>query len=107
MNKYLPVGSVVEVKNSRLVIFGYIAQNEKDKKYYDYICGVFPFGVISKEYIFINKEDIEKVIFIGFQDGVLAQFGDHLMKIKEMCDNNCSESEIKKYVESVIPEKNE
>ena len=107
MNKYLPIGSIIEVKNAKFIIAGYLGKKTEDNKVYDYLCTIFPFGAISNEYLFFNNEDIDKVVFIGYQDGLTTYYGEKMGTLRKMYDDNCSEEEIKEYLESVVLKKNE
>lgn len=68
---YLPVGSVVLLKNAKrkVVIIGYSIVEEKKTKIWDYLGCPYPIGVISSdENLLFNKEDIEDIYFIGYHD---------------------------------------
>lgn len=85
MKKYLPIGSVVLLKNGkqRIMITGYasIDMNKKDKVY-DYIGCMFPIGIISTEQsLLFDHEDIVKVFCIGFQDEEQKAFGEKLKEV--------------------------
>jgi len=73
MYKYLPIGSVVLMKDSkkRVMICG-IKQHQADseKKIWDYSGCLYPEGVqrLQNLYLFDNDQ-IEMLYFIGFQDG--------------------------------------
>ena len=76
----LPIGTVVLLKEStkRLMISGvaqYSVREDGSKKLYDYVGVVFPEGYLSAEenYLF-NQDQIEKVYFIGLQDGESMTF---------------------------------
>ena len=73
-DKYLPIGSIVQLNNKpgNIFIMGYLPGNY-NTEVYDYIgCtqdnGINPMSVFNKDYFFFNKEDIKKVIFIGYQN---------------------------------------
>ena len=81
MKDYLPVGSVVSIKEGKkpLVIMGYKTKPQNNKIYkgneeiesdriFDY-CGVlFPEGVIDTNVMAVfNKDDIEAVLFEGYK----------------------------------------
>lgn len=82
-NKLLPIGSVIKMPDSDLdfMICGY-ANSKKmlDNEYYDYICCIYPAGINGKDSILVNKDKIEKVVFIGYQDAKLGQFLELLEK---------------------------
>ena len=70
-DKILPIGSIIKMKNSDiyLMIYGYVNRNKTiEGECYDYFCCVYPTGVGSEKTIAVQKEKIDKVIFIGYQD---------------------------------------
>ena len=72
----LPVGSCVTISNNskEIMIAGFLPG--VDEKFYDYIGIYTPVGIrkereklkIDKDYICFNKDEIEKVNFIGYSD---------------------------------------
>lgn len=71
MEKYLPIGSVVQLQGGtkRVMIYGRNQQQIDTDQVWDYIACLYPEGNISEEYMYLfNHEQIEKVYFIGFQD---------------------------------------
>ena len=65
MNKLLPIGSIVKIKNKtfKYIIIGHRAFAEK---YYDYCCAVYPFGfLLDGKLTFIKKNEIETILFLG------------------------------------------
>lgn len=67
----LPVGSVVLLKggDKRIMICGRIQTRNGDDKIYDYSACYYPEGIISpKNIFFFNRDEIDEVFFIGFQD---------------------------------------
>ncbi|MCR5237954.1 MAG: DUF4176 domain-containing protein [Lachnospiraceae bacterium] len=88
----LPIGSVVLLKEAktRLMITGRIIASEKNDQIYDYSGCIYPLGITDNEgFYFFNRDDIERVYFIGFQDeeelafreDILSQLGE--LKIKD------------------------
>lgn len=77
MNKYLPIGSVVLLKNAtkRLMIIAVKVMDTGSKIEYDYGAVLYPEGYISadKIYLFNNKE-VAKVYFAGYDDDERRQF---------------------------------
>ena len=87
MKNYLPIGSVVLLKEStkRIMIIG-VTQGEADSdKVWDY-CGVlYPEGLISPEKLFLfDREQILSLFFIGFQDAEGLRFLQFLANPQEM-----------------------
>lgn len=66
MNNFLPVGTVVKIKEKKekLIIIGRnILINDKT---YDYSCVIYPYGYYQElELIYCNDIDVEEVIFMG------------------------------------------
>jgi len=102
--KYLPIGSVVMLKNGkkRLMITGYASIDlEKKDKVYDYIGCMYPEGVITTEQsILFDHVNIEKVYCLGFSDDEQKDFAKKLDEIltedniKEMLKEVNREEEI-------------
>jgi hypothetical protein len=71
-NKLLPVGTVVLLKNANteLMILGYKPKIETDQgdKNPDYVACQLRGIKGLKSYRFFNKEDIDKVVFLGYAD---------------------------------------
>ena len=84
-NKILPIGSIIKMYDSDLffMIYGYVDRSKKiEDDYYDYFCCIYPAGVNGKETILVQKEKIEKVIFIGYQDPKFVDFAKLLVNKK-------------------------
>ncbi len=80
-NKILPIGSIIKMKDNDLyfMIYGYVDKNKEiEENYYDYFCCIYPTGINGKDSILIQKDKIEKVIFIGYQDSKFTNFVDLL-----------------------------
>lgn len=95
--KYLPVGSVVLLKNGkkRVMVTGFCIVPEEDKtKVFDYTGCLFPEGVInSKQSLMFNHDQIEKIYFIGLEDEEEKQFK---QKLNEALKNGGIEKTINK-----------
>ena len=79
MEKALPLGSKVRVKNNRVyMIIGYSPNRPIDDEANDYICCSPYKGIVKseskiekdKDYFFIKKEDIKEVLYIGYSDEI-------------------------------------
>lgn len=71
MRKYLPIGSVVLLKNGskRIMIYGRRQIQVGTQTEWDYIGCLYPEGNINEEYMYLfNHEQIDKVFFVGYQD---------------------------------------
>ena len=67
----LPIGSVVKVKNvaPRLMVFGILQKSKTSDLRYDYIATAYPEGQYDPALnIGFKHEDIEEVVFKGFED---------------------------------------
>ncbi|MDD6551560.1 MAG: DUF4176 domain-containing protein [Lachnospiraceae bacterium] len=81
---FLPIGSVVMLKEAEkpLMIYG-IKQFDSDNPdvEYDYIGVVYPEGNIGAEFQYLfNHEDIEKVLFRGYDTPEYKEFLDEVAK---------------------------
>ena len=82
----MPIGSVVRLVGGekRVMICGRVVSNAEDNKIYDYVACIFPQGVMGNDMYFFNRDTVEEVFFIGFQDpeeleyrkGVLDNLGE-------------------------------
>lgn len=72
IDKYLPIGSVVLIKNAkkRLMITGFAVKGkEMNNDIYDYVGCLYPEGAIdSKKNILFNHDQIEKIFCVGYID---------------------------------------
>ncbi len=118
MEELLPVGSIVSLKDKKLVmIIGYSPNTPVSEKQYDYIVAD-SVGVTkvqedlryNKDYFYISKKDIETVLFIGYSD---KEFDLYNMVNKKMTEklnrlkkrkSNVEDDDIKKIYEDVIIE---
>lgn len=83
----LPIGSVVRLHDGekRLMIIG-IMQNDAsgNGKEYDYLGILYPEGHIGDQFQYLfNQEDIEEVIFRGFEDDERVEFLNKLTNLYE------------------------
>ena len=71
--RLLPIGSVVLLKKAKknIMITSYFifSVKDKEKKIFDYGGCPFPLGILNADSALgFNHEDIEKVVFTGYQD---------------------------------------
>lgn len=95
MDKYLPIGSVVLLKNGskRTMIYGrkqLQVGTQTEKIEWDYIGCLYPEGNISEQYMYLfNHEQIDKVFFMGYQDEEENDFSKKLLSAsKEKSQSN-------------------
>lgn len=77
MKTYLPIGSIVILKNGqkKIMIYGRRQRRVTDEHEYDYIACLYPEGNINEDYMYLfNHEDIETVVFRGFSDAEEESF---------------------------------
>jgi|GEM_PF-607493 len=87
MKKFLPIGSVVLLKESqkRIMIVGVKQKQANSDKVWDYSACLYPEGILDPEKLFLfDTEQIERLYFIGLQDGEGLAF---LNKINHLDDN--------------------
>lgn len=78
----LPIGSVVLLKEAekRLMICGRIQTMANDTKIYDYSACYYPEGITgSDEMIFFDRDAIDRVYFLGFQDAECIAFEEQVL----------------------------
>lgn len=72
MEKILPIGSVVRLKNGTQKIMiinrGALFNHEGTIGYFDYSACIYPFGQTEQTVHFFNEEDIEEIFFEGYSD---------------------------------------
>ena len=86
MEGLLPNGSVVLIKDTdhRVMIYGRIQKDTGTGKVYDYAGCFYPEGLLdSTKVILFNREDIDMVFFIGFQDIEELAYREELYKVLE------------------------
>ena len=86
MKKYLPIGSVLLLKNSkkRVMVVGVKQKQVDADKVWDYSGCLFPEGIIDPERLFLfDAEQIERLYFIGLQDGESLAFQERLSQMDE------------------------
>lgn len=99
MDYLLPIGSLVWINEKPLMIIGYFAK--QDDKYFDYICTIYPIGLSNGDLLLCNNEQIEKVIFIGFQCEQTETFNKQMLLMRDLYKSGKSESEIAKEIKGV------
>lgn len=67
-SSFLPIGSIVTVKNVDVMICSYIKKGKLiNNTQYDYVCCSYPNGM-NDNAILIKRDDVDRIKFIGFQD---------------------------------------
>lgn len=85
IKELLPIGSVVLLKEGKkhLMIYGILQKNTKgDDQEYDYVGVLYPEGHIGNKFQYLfNHEDIEEVVFRGFEDDERMYFIEKLSQL--------------------------
>ncbi|MCD8087330.1 MAG: DUF4176 domain-containing protein [Oscillospiraceae bacterium] len=86
MKKYLPIGSVVLLKDSkkRIMIVGVRQKQVDSDKVWDYSACLYPEGILDPERLYLfDAEQIERLYFVGFQDGEGLSFQEKLSHLDD------------------------
>lgn len=73
----MPIGSIVRLKGGerRVMICGRVVCKSGEDVIYDYVSCLYPQGMLGSDSLFFfNRDSIEEVYFIGFQDQEEMQF---------------------------------
>ena len=99
--KYLPLGTVCLLKGGEryIVVMGYLGvDNIESNDIYDYIGVAWPVGIISSDVNFMfNHDQIEKVIFRGYEDDESELFNNTIKALpkeeilKQMKENSLAQ----------------
>lgn len=90
-SKYLPVGSVVRLKDAtrNVVVIGFAIIEDGSSNPWDYLGCAYPIGVISNDKnLLFNIEQIEEVISEGYSDEEDKRFRKELEETMEQLKNN-------------------
>lgn len=85
MKKFLPIGSVVLLKDSqkRIMIVGVKQKQVDSDKVWDYSACLYPEGILEPDKLFLfDAEQIERLYFIGLQDGEGLAFLNYLNQME-------------------------
>lgn len=86
MKKYLPIGSVVLLKESqkRIMIVGVKQKQVGSDKIWDYSACLYPEGILDPDKLYLfDNEQIERLYFVGLQDGEGLAFLKKLSQLDE------------------------
>lgn len=84
MERLLPLGSVLKLKNSPsiIMIVGYFAVDQESKKMKQYIGVSYPLGLSEKlKYIIFNQGSIEITIHEGYEDEKVIENNKKLVEL--------------------------
>ena len=95
--KYLPVGTVVMLKNAskRVMVIGFCIIPENDtEKVYDYLGCIYPEGVMdASQNLMFNHDQIDKIYHIGLEDEEEKTFKVKLKEVLEEAKKDETKSE--------------
>ena len=83
--KYLPVGSIVLLKDAvkRIVIVGYCCKAEKSDEVFDYCGYLFPEGVLKTSQVALfNHSQISQIDHMGLDDDEFKRFNQKLKDLR-------------------------
>lgn len=86
MEKLMPLGSVLKLKNSLslIMITGYYAVDEEKNIVKPYIGINYPLGLSRKiQYILFDENSVEKIFHYGYEDEKVKKYNDRLKKLME------------------------
>lgn len=86
MKEYLPIGSIVLLKNAskKIMIYGRKQMAADTGEMFDYVACLYPEGNISDEYtLLFNHEQIETVVFRGFSDEEEVHFNGSILNVED------------------------
>ncbi len=90
--KYLPIGTVVILKNAkkRMMITGFCCKDEqKPEKTFDYSGCLYPEGIVSSDRnLLFDHDQIDKIFALGYSDDEEKEFKERLKEALESSDFN-------------------
>ena len=84
MKKFLPIGSVVLLKESkkRVMIVGVKQLQSGTDKVWDYSACLFPEGILDPQKLFMfDDNQIDRLFFIGLQDTESLAFMEYVSRV--------------------------
>lgn len=70
MKNYLPMGSIIRLKesNKKLMIIGRQQKRTDNNKIFDYLAIFYPIGTVDNNVVLFNEDDIDELVFRGYCD---------------------------------------
>ncbi len=93
----LPIGSIVRTEGAqrKLMVIGRVVTTEENDTIFDYVGVPYPEGINDTDKMyFFNRDQIEELLFIGFQDQEALLFQSEVLdKLGELkiCENGLEE----------------
>jgi hypothetical protein len=91
MKDYLPLGTFVQIRGKikRFMICGRVQQQIDNGVIWDYSACGYPEGIINPNKLFLfNKEDIDRIYFVGMQDTEELEFREYILQKQDEVDGN-------------------
>ncbi|CCY47219.1 putative uncharacterized protein [Firmicutes bacterium CAG:822] len=88
--KYLPIGTVVTLKDAtkKIMIIGYCPVENGKNQMYDYSACLYPEGVIdSNKVLLCNHDQIAQIHFVGFESEEQKQNNENLKSLVNNMNN--------------------
>lgn len=88
--KYLPIGTVVTLKNAtkRIMIIGYLPVVGENKEVYDYSACTYPEGLLSSDKtLAFNHSQIDNINFNGLEDEESQKFNENIKTVVSGIEN--------------------
>lgn len=86
MEQLYPLGSIVRLKKGmkRIMICGRLQIRNSDQKLFDYSACLYPEGILKPDEMFLfQHDDIDEVIFQGFEDDDETKMKQYMEKRKK------------------------
>ncbi|RRJ65497.1 DUF4176 domain-containing protein [Paenibacillus oralis] len=93
---FLPNGTIVQLKggNKKIMIFGRMQTQADTGQVWDYIACLYPEGLLNPNQVYLfNQEQVEQVIFTGFQDMEELAYNQFLQELKQQGDSELKKEE--------------
>ncbi len=78
MRQHLPIGTVVNVKQSDqnfMIVSQFpLTVSDGEEGYFDFGAVCLPYGLTDTKLFYFNKEDISKLVFVGYIDAEFQNF---------------------------------
>lgn len=91
MKSYLPIGSIVLIKNidKKMMITGFSQIRDLEvKERWDYVAVIYPMGIFSdRSFYFFNEDSITDVIFKGYENPEHEEFLKLIEEAEELMSN--------------------
>ena len=84
MKEYLPLGSVVILKEGQkpILIYGRMQVHSTTGAEFDYVACLYPEGNLSDDFTYLfNHDQIDKVLFTGYSDEADKEFMEQMLSI--------------------------